>query len=104
MEAAQKSGDQNAQAAAALEGLGTLLGGGKRVDPVDIDQLKPFVPDTLRRPAEDGEQCREERLRRHHGVEGRGALTAAGDKQVTLEISDTGGVSGLMAHRRLGTG
>jgi len=47
MEAAQKSGDPNAQATAALEGLGTLFGGGKRVDPIAIDQLKPFVPDTF---------------------------------------------------------
>ena len=47
MEAAEKSGDQKAQAAAAFEGLGTLLGGGKRVDPVAIDQLKPFVPETF---------------------------------------------------------
>ena len=47
MAAAEKSGDTNAQAAAALEGLGTLLGGGKHVDPISIDQLKPFVPDTF---------------------------------------------------------
>ena len=44
MEAAQKSGDQKAQAAAAFEGLGALLGGGNRVDPISIDQLKTFVP------------------------------------------------------------
>ena len=47
MEAAQKSGDEKAQAAAAFEGLGTLLGGGKRVEPVAIDQLKPFVPESF---------------------------------------------------------
>ena len=34
MEAAEKSGDTDAQINAALEGLGTLFGGGKRVDPV----------------------------------------------------------------------
>src|SRR6266545_1263040 len=47
MEAAAKSGDPNAQAAAAVESLGALLGGGKRVDPVDIEQLKPLVPETF---------------------------------------------------------
>ena len=44
MERAQKSGDTAAETAAAFEGLGTLLGGGKRVEPVAIDQLRPLVP------------------------------------------------------------
>src|SRR5664280_597388 len=47
VEAAQKSGDPNAQAAAAIEGLGTLLSGGKHVDPIGIDVLKSFVPETF---------------------------------------------------------
>ena len=47
MDAAGRSGDSSAQAAAALEGLGTLLGGGKHVDPIGIDQLKRFVPETF---------------------------------------------------------
>jgi hypothetical protein len=54
MEEAQKSGDPNAQAQAAMQGLGAFLGGGKHVDPVGIDVLKPLVPDTfagLPRPA-----------------------------------------------------
>ncbi len=34
MEAAQKSGDPNAQMKAAMEGLGTVLGGGKRYEPL----------------------------------------------------------------------
>ena len=70
MEAAQKSGDQKAQVAAAFESLGTLFGGGKRVDPVAIDELKTFVPEQLRRPAEDGQQRRENGDRRPDGVEG----------------------------------
>ena len=61
MEAAQKSGDQNAQVAAAFEGLGTLLGGGKRVDPVAIDQLKPFVPESFAGLPKTAQQRREER-------------------------------------------
>ncbi len=47
MEAAEKSGDRGAQTAAAMETLGTLMGGGKRVQPVAIDQLKPFIPETF---------------------------------------------------------
>src|SRR5262249_3227023 len=47
MEAAQKSGDSNAATAAALDTLGTLLGGGKKVDALEIDQIKSFLPPTL---------------------------------------------------------
>jgi hypothetical protein len=96
MDAAQKSGDQKAQAAAAVETLGTLFGGGKRVDPVAIDQLKVFVPDNfagLPKTASSAEK---------NGIAGLMVSKAEaryGDgasKHVTLDISDTGGVSGLM--------
>lgn len=96
MEAAQKSGDQKAQVAAAFEGLGTLLGGGRRVDPVAIDQLKTFVPESfagLPKTASSAEKT---------GIAGLMVSKAEaryGDgagKSVTLDISDTGGVSGLM--------
>jgi hypothetical protein len=96
MEAAQKAGDDKAQVAAAFEGLGTLLGGGKRVDPVAIDQLKPFVPDSfagLPKTASSAEKT---------GIAGlmvSKAEASYGDgagKSVTLDISDTGGVSGLV--------
>jgi len=96
MEAAQKSGDQKAQVAAAFEGLGTLLGGGTRVDPVAIDQLKPFVPESfagLPKTASSAEKT---------GIAGLMVSKAEaryGDgagKSVTLDISDTGGVSGLL--------
>ena len=43
MDSAQKSGDQEAQMKDAMEGFGLLLGGGTRVDPVQIDQLKSAV-------------------------------------------------------------
>lgn len=96
MEAAAKSGDANAQANAAMEGLGALLGGGKRVDPVDIEQLKPLVPDTLAGMAKASSRAEKS---------GIGSLMVSkaearygdGDKQMTLEVSDTGGVSGLLA-------
>lgn len=94
---AAKRGDPNAQAAAAIEGLGALFGGGKRVDPLAIDQLKPFVPDTfagLPKTASNAEKT---------GIAGlmvskaEATYSDGPDKEVTLEISDTGGVSGLTA-------
>ena len=47
MEAAQKSGDPGKQAAAAMEGLGAVLGGGKRYEPVALDLLKPLLPESV---------------------------------------------------------
>jgi Yip1 domain len=96
MEAAQKSGDANAQVAAAFEGLGTLLGGGKHVDPIAIDQLKPFVPATfagLPKTSSNAEK---------NGIGGlmvskAEATYGDGGKRVSLEITDSGGASGLMA-------
>jgi Yip1 domain. len=95
MEAAQKSGDEKAQMAAAMEGLGTLLGGGKRIDPVGIEQLKPFVPDSF---AGLPKTSKAEK----NGIAGlmvSKAEASYGDssgKNVTLEVSDTGGASGLL--------
>jgi hypothetical protein len=96
MEAAQKSGDQNATAAAAMESLGTLLGGGKRVDPVAIDQLKVFVPENLAGLAKTASSAEKNGIA---GLMVSKAEAKYGDgagKTVTLEISDTGGVSGLI--------
>jgi Yip1-like protein len=96
MEAAKKSGDASAQTAAAFESLGVLLGGGKRVEPVSLDQLKPFVPETFA-----GLPMRRSNAERQ-GMAGIMVATAEatyGDdagKSVTLEITDTGGASGLM--------
>jgi len=96
VEAAQKAGDSDAAAAAALSGLGILLGGGKHVDPVGIDVLKPFVPETfagLPRKSSSAEK---------NGFAGIAVSTAKatyGDgaaKDITLEITDTGGASGLV--------
>jgi hypothetical protein len=96
MEAAQKSGDQNAQAAAGMEALGTLFGGGKRVDPIAIDQLKSFVPETLAglpRTSSNAEKTG------FAGLMVSKAQATYGDgaqKSITLEVSDSGGASGLV--------
>ncbi len=96
MDAAQKAGDASGQAAAALETLGTLFGGGKRVEPIGIEELKPFVPATfagLPRTSSTAEKT---------GVAGLMVSRAEATygepgRRVKLSISDTGGVSGLVA-------
>jgi hypothetical protein len=96
MEAAEKRGDQAGQAAAAMKGLGTLLGGGKRVDPIGVDQLKFFVPETFAGLPKTSSSAEK------NGIAGLMVSKAAatysndGGKSVTLEVTDTGGVSGIM--------
>jgi MFS family permease len=96
VEAAQKSGDKKAQATAAMETLGTLLGGGKRVDPIAIGQLKAFVPDTFAGLAKTSSNAEKSGIA---GLMVSKAEAQYGDgagKTVSLDISDTGGVSGLL--------
>jgi uncharacterized membrane protein len=96
MEQAQKSGDSAAETAAAFEGLGALLGGGKRVDPVSIDQLKPLVPEQfagLPRQSSNAER---------NGIAGIMVAKAEADysdgagRSATLEIIDSGGATGML--------
>lgn len=96
IEAAEKAGDSNAQAAAAIESLGTLLGGGNRVEPVGIDEIKPFVPDSFAGLARRSSNAEKNGIA---GIKVTKAEATYGDsagKSVRLEITDTGGVSGVL--------
>jgi hypothetical protein len=97
MEAAQKSGDQKAQAAAAFEGLGALLGGGNRVDPISIDQLKTFVPPNFAGLAKTTSNVEKTGMAGIMVSKAEATYADGAGKRVNLEISDTGGVSGLVA-------
>lgn len=95
MDAAQKSGDPGKQMEAALGALGTALSGGKGVEPVQLDALKPFVPDRFAGlPRTD---LRTDRS----GVKGLMVAKAEGvygdgPRRVELEVTDTGGAAGLV--------
>jgi Yip1 domain len=97
MEAAQKSGDQGAQVAAAMEALGTLTGGGKRVEPMGIDQLKPFVPETLGGLAKKSSKTEKTGIAGLMISKAEARYGDDGGKSLELDISDTGGASGFMA-------
>jgi hypothetical protein len=97
MDAAGKSGDSNAQAAAAVEGLGVLLGGGRRVDPIGIDQLKPLVPDTFGGLPKISSNAEKNGIAGLMVSKAEAKYSDGAGKTVTLVISDTGGVSGIMA-------
>ena len=97
MDAAQKSGDSSAATGAAMEALGTLFGGGKRVDPLEMDQIKSFLPEKLAGLTKQGTGEAEK-----SGIAGMMISRAeadysdGGSKTVTLEISDPGGATGLV--------
>jgi len=96
MEAAQKSGDPQAQMKAAMEGLGAAIGGGKRFDPVAIDQLKRLLPESFAGLPRKNQSAERGGIA---GLETANAEADYGDgagKQIKLEITDTGGAAGLM--------
>lgn len=97
MDAAQKSGDSQAQADAAGKMLGTLMGGGDQVEALAPDRLKAFVPDSLaglKRTSLSSEK---------NGAMGMQVSTARArygndqGQELELEIVDMGSAKGVMA-------
>ena len=96
VDAAQASGDPNARANALGQMIGVAVGSGGKVESLPPDQIKPFVPDSL------------QGLKRTQlSVDRGGALgvqvskaTATyaddGQRRLTLEITDTGSLKGLV--------
>jgi len=95
MESAQQSGDSAAAGKAMGDVLGAVTGGGNTA-PIPAADLKAMLPESIGAmkrtsiEAQSGEAM---------GVAGSGAKAsyAAGDKQVQLSITDTGGLAGLAA-------
>jgi hypothetical protein len=96
MEAAQKSGNPAAQAAAAMQGLGAILGGGKHVDPIAIDELKPFIPATFAGLAKTSSNAEKTGMAGLMVSKAQASYSDHAQKSITLEISDSGGASGLL--------
>jgi len=97
MEAAQKSGNQEEAGKAAVAMLGTALGGGKTVEPVDIEMLKPFVPETFAGLGK--KSSRAEKAGALGIMVSKAEARYADDsgKRVELEVSDVGGAGGMLA-------
>ncbi|MBS0557797.1 MAG: YIP1 family protein [Proteobacteria bacterium] len=96
MEAAQKSGDANAQAQATGQMLGAVLGGGSQVEALPPDTLKGFVPDTLaglKRTSLSAERNGAMGMQ----VSNATATYSDGQHSLHLEIADTGSAKGMMA-------
>lgn len=97
MEAAQKSGNQEEAMKAAMAGLGTALGGGKAVDPIGIDQLKPFVPETFAGLGKKSSRAEKTGAMGLMVSKAEARYADDANKSVELDISDTGGASGWVA-------
>lgn len=95
LEAAEKSGDAQAQADAAAKMLGTLMGGGQQVEALGTDVLKPLAPQSLAGMARTSLSA-EKTGAMGIQVSNVDAEYAAGDRSIRLTISDTGGASGMM--------
>jgi Yip1 domain len=98
MEAAKRSGDPNAQAAAATDAMATIMGGGDHVEALAPETLKPFVPETLSGlPRTSIEVARNAAI----GIQVSNAKATyqnpQGNPRIELEITDTGGAKGFLA-------
>ena len=99
LEAAQQSGDQQAQTDAMAEMMGAALGGGDgAVEALPADRLKPFLPEQL-----NGWQRTDFSVERNTamGIQvSQARATYAnddGDRSIDVEIVDTGSARGLLA-------
>jgi len=96
MESAQKSGNQDQQAAAFKNMMGAALGGGDVVESLPPDRLKPFIPESL------GGLPRTRFSAERNNAMGmqisEASATFANDsgKSVELQITDTGTAKGLL--------
>ncbi len=96
MEAAQKSGDPNAQMKAATEVLGTVLGGGKRFEPVGVELLKPLVPEKFAGLPRTSQGAEKGGMAGLQASKAEARYEDGAGKSVELEVTDTGGAGGLM--------
>lgn len=98
MDAAQKSGDSQAQAAAMSKMMGTMAGNDGAVEALAPDQIKSFLPETI------GGFHRTSQSAQRNAAMGMQVSEASAEysntdnsQRITLEVSDSGSAKGLMA-------
>ena len=97
MEAAEKSGNKDEAAKAAMGMFGAVLGGGKSVEPLGIEQLKPFVPETFAGLARKSSKAEKTGAMGIMVSKAEARYADDAGKSIHLEVSDTGGAAGMMA-------
>jgi hypothetical protein len=96
MEAAEKTGDKKMQMQASMAILGTAMSGGKGVEPVALDQLKPFLPATFAGMPQTSTSSERSGVAGLMVAKAHANYSDASGKQAGLEVIDTGGAAGLM--------
>ena len=96
MDAAQKSGDPQKQMEAAMGALGTAMSGGKGVEPVQLEVLKPVLPATFAGLPQTGTQSDRSGVPGLMIAKAQATYGDSSGKSVDVEVVDTGGAAGLM--------
>jgi Yip1 domain len=97
MEAAQKSGDQEAQAEAMKTMMGAALGGGGKVEALAPDRLKPFLPESLGGRDRSTFSTQRNSAMGMQMTEARATYTGDDGQQWDLQVTDTGTAKGLLS-------
>ncbi len=96
MEAAQKSGDKDAQAEAMKTMMGAALGSGN-VEALAPDRLKPFLPESLGGLTRATFSTQRNAAMGMQMTEARATYTSDNGRSWDLQITDTGSAKGLLA-------
>ena len=95
MEAAQKSGDKDAQAEAMKTMMGAALGSGN-VEAVAPDKLEPFLPESLGGMTRSAFSTQRNSAMGMQMTEARATYTAEDGRSWDLQVTDTGTAKGLL--------
>jgi hypothetical protein len=97
MDAAQKSGDANAESAALGKIIGTAVSGGDQVEALAPDMLKPFVPDTLAGMKRTDFSSERNGAMGMQVSEAHATYSDGGNHSLRLEVTDMGSAKGIMS-------
>ena len=97
LDAAQKSGDSQAQSSAMGKMMGAMAGSNGNVEALAPDQIKAFLPDSLGSLKRSSLSAERNSAMGMQISQATANYAADNGQHVTLEVSDTGGAKGFMA-------
>ncbi|MGQ0699354.1 MAG: Yip1 family protein [Panacagrimonas sp.] len=96
MEAAEKSGNVEAQSQALNEAMGAMFGGGKKVEALKPEQIKPFIPDELADLPRTSYNVERNAMMGFQVASGKASYRDdSGERRLNLEITDMGSATAL---------
>ena len=97
LDAAQKSGDSNAQQAAMGKMMGAVSGTNGNVEALSPDQIKAFLPDSLGNLKRTSISAQRNNAMGMQVSDATAEYSSDGGQHITLEVTDTGGAKGFVA-------